>query len=193
MAGVVEGYDGMVCHKGSKVTSAYLADTKVGRIHWAGIRFGSNIFVTRRRAHIARTPVWKLGCGAPPETRPPSTNRGGCDSRTDSQPLLEDDDRPGVPFTRIQPRIVRGHDRVFPRPQQPSPSTSGYGAYHGPVPAPARAFDSSPIGSPGDTPANGVTSGPEPGGPARGSAAIASGRRPDASPITKSLLQSNTD
>ncbi|RWV85024.1 hypothetical protein GW17_00053217 [Ensete ventricosum] len=44
----------------------------------------------------------------------------------------------------------------------PGPSTSGYGADHGPVPTPAHAFDSSPIGSPNSTPANGVTSSPEP-------------------------------
>ncbi|RZR91968.1 hypothetical protein BHM03_00020168 [Ensete ventricosum] len=36
-----------------------------------------------------------------------------------------------------------------------------------PAPTPARAFDSSPIGSPGGTSANGVTHSPEPGGPAR--------------------------
>ncbi|RWV80938.1 hypothetical protein GW17_00057706, partial [Ensete ventricosum] len=126
-----------------------------------------------------------------------SANRGGYGSRADSKPFLEDDDRPGIPFTRIQPRAVHGHDRGFPRPHQPSPSTSGYGADHSPVPTPARAFDSSPIGSPGGTPANGVTHNPEPGGPARGRAATASGRRsprsfpdPDASPITKSLLRS---
>ncbi|RRT51896.1 hypothetical protein B296_00049043 [Ensete ventricosum] len=74
----------------------------------------------------------------------------------------KDDDRPGVPFTRIQPRVVRNHDRGFPRPHQPSPSTSGYGADHSLVPAPARAFDGSPNGSPGGTTANGVASSPEP-------------------------------
>ncbi|RWW36018.1 hypothetical protein BHE74_00058986 [Ensete ventricosum] len=49
-------------------------------------------------------------------------------------------------------------------------------------------------------PANGVTSSPESGDPARGRAATTSGRQslcsfpdPDASPITKSLLRSNTD
>ncbi|RZR86839.1 hypothetical protein BHM03_00014121, partial [Ensete ventricosum] len=78
-------------------------------------------------------------------------------------------------------------------------SISRNDADHSPVPAPARAFDDSPIDSPSGTPANGVTSGPKPGSPARGRAATASGHRsphsfpdpdPDASPITKSLLQS---
>ncbi|RZS08109.1 hypothetical protein BHM03_00039038 [Ensete ventricosum] len=36
------------------------------------------------------------------------------------QPLLEDDDRPGVPLTRIKPRAIHGHDRGFPRPHQPA-------------------------------------------------------------------------
>ncbi|RRT39702.1 hypothetical protein B296_00019763 [Ensete ventricosum] len=75
-----------------------------------------------------------------------------CDSRADSQPLLEDDDRPGVPLTRIQPHAVHGHGRGFPRPHQPSPSTSGDGADHNLIPTPARAFDGSPIGSPSGTP-----------------------------------------
>ncbi|RWW82954.1 hypothetical protein BHE74_00008551 [Ensete ventricosum] len=76
----------------------------------------------------------------------------------------------------------------------------GYGIDHSPVPTPARAFDNSPNGSPGGTPVNEVTSSPEPGGLARGRAATTSGHRsphsfpdPDTSPITKSLLRSNTD
>ncbi|RWW61021.1 hypothetical protein BHE74_00031935 [Ensete ventricosum] len=108
----------------------------------------------------------------------------------------QDDDRPGVPLTRIKPCVVHGHDRGFPRPHQPSPSTSEDGADHNLIPAPARTFDGSPIGSPGGTPANGVTNGPKPGNPARRRATTASGRRnprsfldPDASPITKSVLQ----
>ncbi|RWV84882.1 hypothetical protein GW17_00053370 [Ensete ventricosum] len=129
-----------------------------------------------------------------------SANRGGHGSRADFEPFLEDDDRPGVLFTRIQSRAVRGHERDFPRPHQPSSSASGYGTNHSPVPTSARAFDNSPNGSPSGTPANGVTSSPEPGGPARGRAATASGHRnscnfpdPDTSPITKSLLRSDTD
>ncbi|RWW74959.1 hypothetical protein BHE74_00017047 [Ensete ventricosum] len=110
---------------------------------------------------------------APPATEPPSANRGSNDSRADSKPFLENDDRPGVSFTRIQPCAVRGHGRGFPRPHQPSPSTSGYGVDHSPVPTPAHAFDSSPISSPDGTPANGVTSSPKLEGPARGGAAIA--------------------
>ncbi|RWW83708.1 hypothetical protein BHE74_00007776, partial [Ensete ventricosum] len=102
-----------------------------------------------------------------PETDHPRPIEEGHDSYVDSQPFLEDDDRPRVPFTRIQPRAVHGHGRGFPRPHQPSPSTSGDGADHNLIPAPARAFDGSPIGSPGGTPANGVTSGPKPGNPAR--------------------------
>ncbi|RZS06883.1 hypothetical protein BHM03_00037638 [Ensete ventricosum] len=127
-------------------------------------------------------------------------NRGGHGSHADSESFLKDDDRPGVPFTRIQPRAIRDHSRGFPRPHQPSPSTSGYGIDQSPAPTPARAFDNSPIGSPDGTPANGVTHSPEPGGPARCRAATASGRRsprsfpdPDASPITKALLRSDTD
>ncbi|RRT31726.1 hypothetical protein B296_00049347 [Ensete ventricosum] len=103
--------------------------------------------------------------------------------------------RPKVPLTPIQPRVVHGHGRGFPRPHQPSPSISGNGADHSPVPAPARASDGSPIGSPDSTPTNRVTSSPEPGGPTRDRAATASGRRsprsfpdPDASLITKSFL-----
>ncbi|RRT31976.1 hypothetical protein B296_00049407, partial [Ensete ventricosum] len=84
---------------------------------------------------------------------------GSC---ADPQPFLEDDDRPGVPFTRIQPRTIRNHGRGFPRPHQPSPSTSGYGADHSFIPAPAHAFDGSPNGSHGGTPTNGVASSPEP-------------------------------
>ncbi|RRT40269.1 hypothetical protein B296_00043247 [Ensete ventricosum] len=72
----------------------------------------------------------------------------GCSGRADSQPLLEDDDRSEDPLTRIQPRVVHGHCRGFPRPHQPSPSISGNGADHSPVPAPARAFDGSSIGYP---------------------------------------------
>ncbi|RRT31939.1 hypothetical protein B296_00045666 [Ensete ventricosum] len=173
MAGVVEVYDDIVSHNGS--------------------------LVVRRRAHVARTPVWGLGYRAPPGTSPPSTNRGGHGSCADSQPLLEDDDRPWVPVTRIQPRVVHGHVRGFPRPHQPSPSTSGDGADHNPIPVPARAFDGSPIGSPGGTPASGVTSSPKPGNPARHRGATTSGRRspccfpdPDASPI-KEVLKSREE
>ncbi|RRT45321.1 hypothetical protein B296_00035614 [Ensete ventricosum] len=104
-------------------------------------------------------------------------NRGGCGSRADSKSFLENDDRPGVFFTRIQPCAIRGHDRGFPRPHHPSPSTSGYGVDHSPVPTPAHAFDSSPIGSLGGTPANGVTSNPKLGDTAQGGAATAPGRR----------------
>ncbi|RRT31878.1 hypothetical protein B296_00054790 [Ensete ventricosum] len=88
----------------------------------------------------------------------PDTGHG---SRADRQSFLEDDDRPGVPFTRIQPRAVRNHGRGFPWPHQPGPSTSGYGADHNLIPTPARAYDDSPNGSPGGTIANGVASSPE--------------------------------
>ncbi|RWW42254.1 hypothetical protein BHE74_00052212, partial [Ensete ventricosum] len=125
---------------------------------------------------------------------------GGHDSCADSQLLLEDDDRPRVPFTRIKPRAVHGHGRGFPRPHQPSPSTGGDGADHNPIPTTAHASDGSPIGSPGGTPTNGVTSGPEPRNPARRRGATASGHRsppsfpdPNASPFSKSLQQSGTD
>ncbi|RWW62461.1 hypothetical protein BHE74_00030393 [Ensete ventricosum] len=94
--------------------------------------------------------------------RPDTGGHGSC---ADSQPLLEDDDRLRVPFTRIQPCVVHGHGRGFPRSHQPSPSTSRDGADHNPIHVPARAFDGSPIGSPGGTPANGVTSGPNRGIP----------------------------
>ncbi|RRT42977.1 hypothetical protein B296_00054349 [Ensete ventricosum] len=112
------------------------------------------------------------------QVRPnPQRSYGSC---VDTQPLLEDDVRPRVPFTRIKPRAVHGHGRSFPRPHQPGPSTSGN----------ARAFDGSPIGSPGGTLANRVTDGPRPGNPARHRGATALGRRsppnfpdPDASPI----------
>ncbi|RZR92304.1 hypothetical protein BHM03_00020581, partial [Ensete ventricosum] len=70
--------------------------------------------------------------------------------------------------------------RMMTDPGFPSPAsnpTPGNGADHSPVPAPARAFDGSPIGSPGGTPANGVTSGPKPGNPTRRRAPTASGRR----------------
>ncbi|RWW09071.1 hypothetical protein GW17_00027460 [Ensete ventricosum] len=83
------------------------------------------------------------------------------------QSLLEDDDRPWVPFTRIKPRAAHGHDKGFPRPHHPGPSTSGDGADHNLIPTPARAFNGSPIGSPNGTPTNGVTDGPRPGDPAR--------------------------
>ncbi|RWW68209.1 hypothetical protein BHE74_00024279 [Ensete ventricosum] len=43
------------------------ADTEVGRIHWAGTKFFPNIFGTRRRAHVARTPVWDSGTEHHPE------------------------------------------------------------------------------------------------------------------------------
>ncbi|RRT36948.1 hypothetical protein B296_00028806 [Ensete ventricosum] len=54
------------------------------------------------------------------------------------------------------------HRKDDRRGGRPSPSTSGYGADHSPVPAPARAFDGSPNGSLGGTTANGVASNPEP-------------------------------
>ncbi|RWW35442.1 hypothetical protein BHE74_00059619 [Ensete ventricosum] len=120
-------------------------------------------------------------------------HKGSHGSRVDPQPFLEDDDRPGVPFTRIQPYVVRNHGRGFPRPHQPSPSTSGYGADHSPVPAPARAFDGSPNGSRDGTPTNGVASNAEPRVPAQGRRSPRSFPNPDANPITKSLLQSDTD
>ncbi|RWW02542.1 hypothetical protein GW17_00034358 [Ensete ventricosum] len=92
------------------------------------------------------------------------------------------------------------HSHPTPRRSWSRPSTSGYGADHSPVPTPAHAFDSSPIGSPGDTPANGVTSSPKPEGPAQGGAATTPGRRSpssfpnsDASPFTKSLLRPGSD
>ncbi|RRT61921.1 hypothetical protein B296_00005968, partial [Ensete ventricosum] len=92
----------------------------------------------------------------------PDTGHGSC---ADSQPLLEDDDRPRVPFTRIKPRVVHGHGKGFPRPHQPGPSTGGNGPGHNLIPTPARALGGSPIGSPGGTPANGVTDGPDRGIP----------------------------
>ncbi|RRT32113.1 hypothetical protein B296_00047124 [Ensete ventricosum] len=138
-----------------------------------------------------------LTCGRMPHRKDGGHGGGGYGSRADSQPLLENDDRPRVPFTRIQPRTVDGHDRGFSRPHQLSPSISRNGADHSSVRALARAVDGSPIGSPGGTPANGVTSGPKPGNPARRRAATASSCRsscsfpdPDAGPIVKSLLQS---
>ncbi|RZS12699.1 hypothetical protein BHM03_00044178 [Ensete ventricosum] len=108
---------------------------------------------------------------------------GGHDSCADSQLLLEDDDRPRVPFTRIKPRPVHGHGRGFPRPHQPGRNTSGNGADYNLIPTLARAFDGSPIGSPGDTLVNGVIDGPKPGNPARRRGATGSGcRSPPASP-----------
>ncbi|RRT38657.1 hypothetical protein B296_00013586 [Ensete ventricosum] len=106
--------------------------------------------------------------------------------------LAQNDDRPGVSFTRIQPCVVRGHSRGFPRPHHQSPSTSGYGADHSLIPTIAHAFDNAPIGSPDGTPANGVTNSPKLGDPARGGATTTLGRRSprnfpdsDASPVTK--------
>ncbi|RRT55020.1 hypothetical protein B296_00015719 [Ensete ventricosum] len=57
---------------------------------------------------------------------------------------------------------------------QSGPSTSGNGADHNLIPTPARAFNGSPIGSPGDTPPNGVTDGPRSGNLARRRGATAS-------------------
>ncbi|RRT33032.1 hypothetical protein B296_00050378, partial [Ensete ventricosum] len=104
-------------------------------------------------------------------------NRGSRGSRADSKSFFENDDRPRVSFTRIQPRVVRGHGRGFPRPHHPSPSTRGYGADHNLVPTPPHTFDSSLIGSSGGTPANRVTSSPKPTGLARGGAAAAPSHR----------------
>ncbi|RWW46460.1 hypothetical protein BHE74_00047613, partial [Ensete ventricosum] len=70
----------------------------------------------------------------------------------DPESFLENDDRPRVSLTRVQPCAVHGHGRGFPRPHQPGPSSSGYGANHSPVPTPAHAFDSSPTSPHDDTP-----------------------------------------
>ncbi|RWW49884.1 hypothetical protein BHE74_00043892 [Ensete ventricosum] len=125
----------------------------------------------------------------------------GC--HANPQPFLEDDDRPGVPLTRIKPHTTQGHDRGFPRPHQLGPSTSEDGADHNLIHTPTGAFD----GSSTSTPANGVTDGPKPGNPASRRGATTSGRRgaitsgprgattsgpsfadPNANPISKSLL-----
>ncbi|RRT60460.1 hypothetical protein B296_00027152 [Ensete ventricosum] len=120
------------------------------------------------------------------------SNKGSCGSRADSKSFLENDDRPGVLFTRIQPRVIRGHGRGFPRPHHPSPRTSGYDADHSPIPTPAHAFDSSPIGSSSGTPTNGVTSNPKPRGPARGGAVTALGRRSQRSSPTLTPARSQS-
>ncbi|RWW35668.1 hypothetical protein BHE74_00059375 [Ensete ventricosum] len=106
----------------------------------------------------------------------------------------------GMAQGSIQPCAIHCHGRGFPRPHHPSPSTSGYGADHSLVPTPSHAFDNSPIGSPGGTPTNGVTSNPKSGDTAQGGAATAPGRRSprsfpdsDANPVTKSLLRPGLD
>ncbi|RRT33761.1 hypothetical protein B296_00056008 [Ensete ventricosum] len=100
-----------------------------------------------------------------------TTTCRGC--HANPQPFLEDDNRPGVPLTRIKPRATHGHGRGFPRPHQLGRSTSRDGVDHNPIPTPAGAFD----GSSTSTPANGVTDGPKPGNPASRRGTTTSGRR----------------
>ncbi|RRT60556.1 hypothetical protein B296_00010521 [Ensete ventricosum] len=45
-----------------------------------------------------------------------SANRGSRRSSADPKSFLENDDRPRVSLTRVQPCAVRGHGRGFPRP-----------------------------------------------------------------------------
>ncbi|RRT66076.1 hypothetical protein B296_00040507 [Ensete ventricosum] len=64
-------------------------------------------FGARRRAHIARTPIWQLECGAPHGAEPSSLSERGHHVGANSKPLLEDDDRLGVLTVDSQPRAIR--------------------------------------------------------------------------------------
>ncbi|RWW65526.1 hypothetical protein BHE74_00027157 [Ensete ventricosum] len=78
--------------RGQRLYSRPNTDTEVNRIYWAGTGVFPLTFCARRRAHVARTPVGELGCGASPETKPLLANRGGHRSSVDPKSFLENDD-----------------------------------------------------------------------------------------------------
>ncbi|RRT62718.1 hypothetical protein B296_00007342 [Ensete ventricosum] len=125
-------------------------------------------FGTRRRAHIARTPVKQLECVAPHRAKPSPSN-GRCHHiDANSKPFLENDDRPGVLTVGSQPRAIRRHSRGLSRPYQPSSSTSRDSAYNCTLLIVTHTVDNPSIGSSNNTPPDGVSCGPESGRSARG-------------------------
>ncbi|RWW63141.1 hypothetical protein BHE74_00029697 [Ensete ventricosum] len=107
---------------------------------------------------------------------PPSPSGRGHHVGANSKPLLEDDDRPGVPTTDVQPRAICRHDRGLSRSHQPSSSAGWHGVNYRTLPTTAYTVGNPTIGCSGDTPPDGVTYGPESGGSTQDRGTTMSGR-----------------
>ncbi|RRT51102.1 hypothetical protein B296_00023977 [Ensete ventricosum] len=152
----VEKYDNVISNRGIKdfrhggADRAYWAGTKIFHLHFGAMR-----------AHVIRTPVWQLECGAPHRAEPSSPSGRGHHVGADSKPLLEDDDRPEVPTTGVQPRAICCHGRGLSWPHQSSSSAGRHGAKHRTLPTTAYTVGNPSIGSSGNTPPDRVACGPE--------------------------------
>ncbi|RZR87824.1 hypothetical protein BHM03_00015299 [Ensete ventricosum] len=138
------------------------------RTYWADTKIFHKYFGARRRANVTRTPVKQLECEALHGAEPSPPNGRGDHIGVDSEPFLEDDDRPEVLTAGSQPHAIRCHSRGLSRPYQPSSSVGRDSAYNCTLLTVTHTVDNPSIGSSDNTPPDGVSCGPESGRLARG-------------------------